>query len=47
MKKTWNDPAKQAPKPETMNTPGDFGRFTELMTKVIAKRPVFRAPASS
>jgi len=37
MKKVWIDPAKQPPKPETMNTPGDFGRFTELMKKVVEK----------
>jgi hypothetical protein len=47
MKKKWVDPAKHAPKPETMNTPGDFGRFTDLMKKVIAKKPVSRAPVAS
>jgi hypothetical protein len=48
MKKPWIDPAKQSPKPETMNTPGDFGRFTDLMRKIVEKpKPVSRAPASS
>jgi len=43
MKKPWVDPAKQLPKPETMNTPGDFGRFTELMKKVVEKpKPAVR-----
>jgi hypothetical protein len=37
MKKPWIDPAKQPPKPETMNTPGDFGRFTDLMRKIVEK----------
>jgi hypothetical protein len=48
MKKEWSDPAKQAPKPETMNTPGDFGRFTDLMKKVVEKpKSVSRVPAAS
>jgi hypothetical protein len=48
MKKEWIDPAKQAPKPETMNTPGDFGRFTDLMRKIVEKpKPASRVPASS
>jgi len=37
MKKHWKDPAKEPPKPETMNTPGDFGRFTDLMRKIVEK----------
>ena len=37
MSKKWVDPAKQPPKPETMNTPGDFGKFTDLMRKIIEK----------
>jgi hypothetical protein len=48
MKKTWVDPAKLPPKPETMNTPGDFKVFTDLMRKVIEKpKDACRAPASS
>jgi hypothetical protein len=37
MKKLWVDPAKQPPKPETMNTPGDFKVFTDLMKKIVQK----------
>jgi hypothetical protein len=33
----WRDPAKLAPKQETMNTPGDFKVFTDLMRKVVEK----------
>jgi hypothetical protein len=36
MKKKWEDPAKHPPKPETMNTPGDFRRFTDLMRKLVS-----------
>jgi hypothetical protein len=32
----WQDPAKRPPKPETMNTPGDFGQFTELMKTLVS-----------
>ncbi len=38
--KEWIDPAKQAPKPEVMNTPGDFGQFTDLMRKIVEKPSV-------
>ncbi len=37
MDKKWEDPAKRPPKPETMNTPGDFGAFTDLMRKIVEK----------
>jgi len=48
MKKKWEDPVKQSPKSETMNTPGDFERFTDLMRKIVLKpRPASRAPARS
>jgi hypothetical protein len=48
MKKKWIDPAKQPPKPETMNTPGDFGRFTDLMRKIVGKpKPASHGPAAS
>jgi hypothetical protein len=44
----WEDPAKHAPKPETMKTPGDFGRFTELMKKIVQKpKPVSPGAARS
>jgi hypothetical protein len=39
MKKAWQDPAKLPPKPETMNTPGDFGVFTETMKRIIHMKP--------
>ena len=39
MSNKWSDPAKLPPKPETMNTPGDFKVFTELMEKIIHKQP--------
>jgi hypothetical protein len=49
MKKThegkWSDPAKRPPKPETMNTPGDFGKFTETMRKLLKAKPL-KKPAS-
>jgi hypothetical protein len=48
MKKKWEDPAKQPPKPETMNTPGDFRKFTDLMRKIIEKpKPASPGPARS
>jgi hypothetical protein len=47
-KTTWTDPSKQQPKSETMNTPGDFKVFTDLMRKVIEKpKTASRVPASS
>jgi hypothetical protein len=48
MKKQWIDPAKQSPKPETMNTPGDFKVFTDLMRKIVEKpKPASHGPAAS
>jgi hypothetical protein len=48
MSNKWSDPAKLPPKPETMNTPGDFGRFTDLMKKIVQKpKPVSPGPVSS
>jgi len=44
---SWIDPAKQPPKPETMNTPGDFERFADLMKKVVTKKSASRAPAGA
>ena len=39
VKKQWENPAKHPPKPETMNTPGDFKAFTETMERIIHKQP--------
>jgi hypothetical protein len=36
MKKSWNDPAKRPAKESTMNTEGDFGKFTDLMRKLVS-----------
>jgi hypothetical protein len=36
-KKPWVDPVKShRAKDSTMNTPGDFGQFTNLMRKLVA-----------
>lgn len=44
----WEDPAKRPPKPETMNTPGDFERFTALMKKIVEKpKPASPGPVAS
>ena len=37
VKPKWEDPAKRPAKPETMNTPGDFREFTDLMKKIVGK----------
>jgi hypothetical protein len=51
MTKQWENPAKRAPKPETMNTTGSFSDFTENMRKLMTvkpeKKPVSPAPVSS
>jgi hypothetical protein len=48
MSDKWEDPAKRTPKPETMNTPGDFKVFTDLMRKIVEKpKPASRGPAAS
>jgi hypothetical protein len=39
MKKKWEDPAKRPPSPETMNTPGDFRKFTDIMRTMLKARP--------
>jgi hypothetical protein len=50
-KSAWVDPAKRPPKPETMNTRGDFRQFTETMRKMLKakpeKKPASHAPAGS
>jgi hypothetical protein len=47
----WDDPAKRPPKPETMNTPGDFRQFTESMRTMLKAKPekksVYPGPAVS
>ena len=44
----WQDPAKLPPKPETMNTPGDFERFTDLMRQIVHKpKPASPGPVAS
>jgi hypothetical protein len=48
MKRPWKDPAKLPPKKETMNTPGDYGRFTDLMRKIVEKaKPASPGPVAS
>jgi len=48
MSKKWKDPAKQPPKAETMNTPGDFKVFTDLMRRVVEKpKPASHGPAGA
>ena len=39
MRKKWDDPAKKPPKPETMETPGDFQKFTETMRTMLKAKP--------
>jgi hypothetical protein len=39
MKNPWKDPVKGHPaKESTMNTEGDFGKFTELMKRVVPRK---------
>lgn len=49
MKTQWEDPAKRPASQETMNTPGDFKVFTDLMSKIVKKpKPTAsRAPAGA
>ena len=48
MSEKWIDPAKLPPKAETMNTPGDFGVFTDLMKKIVEKpKAASHGPAAS
>jgi hypothetical protein len=38
--KTWkNNPVSRPAKESTLNTEGDFGKFTELMKRVVHVRP--------
>ncbi|MCU1249380.1 MAG: hypothetical protein JWQ49_2409 [Edaphobacter sp.] len=34
--KSWADPTKRPAKQSTMNTEGDFGKFTDLMRKLVS-----------
>lgn len=53
--KKWNDPVKNKPaKESTLDIKGDFGKFTDLMRRVVNKREekpkppsASRVPASS
>ena len=46
--KKWIDPVKnQPPKESTLNTPGDFGKFTDLMRKIVNKKEENSKPSSS
>jgi len=47
MKKLWINPAKQDPKESTMNTEGDFGKFTDFMRGIVKARPGKREPKSA
>jgi hypothetical protein len=38
MPKKWKDPVKREASPETMKTRGDFGRFTDLMRKIVTPK---------
>jgi hypothetical protein len=39
MKKRWKNPINRPAKQSTLETPGDFAQFTEIMKKVIKVRP--------
>jgi hypothetical protein len=48
LKRQWKNPAKESPKPETMNTPGDFRVFTDVMKKIVRKpKPSSPSPVAS
>ncbi len=49
MSEKWQDPAKRPANEETMNTPGDFKVFTDLMSKIVkkSKTSVSRVPAGA
>jgi hypothetical protein len=49
MNKQWKNPVDRPAKQSTMDTPGDFGKFTELMRKVVSTPPqkVKKQPSSS
>jgi hypothetical protein len=39
MKKQWQDPAKRPASEKTLQTQGDFGRFTDVMKQIVNKKP--------
>jgi len=46
--KKWTDPVKNQPaKESTLNTPGNFSEFTNLMRKIVNKQEEKPKPASS
>jgi len=49
MKKPWQNPVDRPAKQETMDTPGDFGAFKDLMRKVVSvpPQPVKKRPSAS
>jgi len=50
MNKIWDNPVKHPPKQATLDTPGDFSDFTEVMRKLMKvkpeKKPASPGPAS-
>jgi hypothetical protein len=47
-KSKWRDPVKDVPaKPETLAITGDFGKFTDLMKRVVKVRPPREAKPTS
>ena len=48
MTKQWEDSTKRPPRQETLNTPGDFKVFTDLMRKIVHKpKPASPGPVAS
>jgi hypothetical protein len=49
MKKPWKNPVDRPAKQSTMDTPGDFGKFTDLMKRVVSVPPqqMKKQPSSS
>jgi hypothetical protein len=48
MRKPWTDPVKSRPaKESTLNTKGNFREFTDLMRKIVVKKPASHGPAAS
>jgi hypothetical protein len=39
MKEPWQNPVDRPAKQSTLDTPGDFGKFTDLMRKVVSSPP--------
>jgi hypothetical protein len=47
MKKPWTNPVKRPAKESTLKIEGDFGKFTDLMRKVVNSHPSKIAPKAS